>query len=121
MANLTSWATADFAMLRTRYTRLTGVLLKKFTIACDFGGTKSPFNIYVGEPRADKHPLQHQSSWLWRERGGNIPPEVMDSLQKLMGIATENNVSFEELCVHALGDKPGGDDPDAATAEPAQA
>jgi hypothetical protein len=95
--------------------------MKKFTIPCDFGGVKSPFNIYVGEPRPGKHPLQHQSSWLSRERGGTIPQEVMDSFQKLLDISTENKVSFEELCVYALGDKPDGDDPDGATEEPGQA
>ena len=32
-----------------------------------------------------------------------MPPEVADSFQKLFDIAQENNVSFEELCVYALG------------------
>lgn len=78
--------------------------MKKFTIPCDFGGTQAPFNIYVGEPAADcNHPLQHQSAWLSRERGGTIPAEVMDSFMKLLLIARENSVSFEELCVYALG------------------
>lgn len=77
--------------------------MKKFTIPCDFGGQKAPFNIYVGEPEPSKHPLQHQAHWLSVERGGTIPSEVMDSFQKLHDIAKENNVSFEELCVYALG------------------
>lgn len=77
--------------------------MKKFTIPCDFGGVKAPFNIYVGEPSSKFHPLQFQSFWLQEERGGQIPPEVMDSFQKLHEIALENKVSFEELCVYALG------------------
>ena len=77
--------------------------MKKFTIPCDFNGQKAPFNIYVGEPSAKRHPLHYQSLWLTSERGGNIPPEVMDSFQKLHNIARENGVSFEELCVYALG------------------
>ena len=44
--------------------------MKKFTIPCDFGGQKAPFNIYVGEPEPSKHPLQHQAHWLSVERGG---------------------------------------------------
>lgn len=84
-------------------------MLKKFTIPCDFAGVKAPFNIYVGEPRPDKHPLLHQSSWLQRERGGTIPTEVMDSFEKLHGISKENGVSFEELCVYALGEKKDDD------------
>ena len=81
--------------------------MKKFTIPCDFGGQKSPFNIYVGSPKPDVHPLKYQAAWLLRERGGQIPSEVMDSFEKLHAISKENNVSFEELCVYALGTTSG--------------
>jgi len=77
-------------------------------IPCDFNGQKSPFGLYVGEPEPSKHPLQNQSSWLSSERSGSIPADVMDSFQKLHDIAKENGVSFEELCVYALGNA-GGD------------
>ncbi|HEU5046701.1 MAG TPA: DUF2610 domain-containing protein [Rickettsiales bacterium] len=83
--------------------------MKKFTIPCDFGGQKAPFNIYVGEPEPSKHPLQNQAHWLSTERGGNIPQEVMDSFQTLHNISKENGVSFEELCVYALGSASEGD------------
>jgi hypothetical protein len=79
--------------------------MKRFTIPCIFGAVKAPFHIYVGEPCADEHPLHYQSQWLQVERGGSIPGEVMDSFQKLSTIAVENDVSFEELCVYALGEK----------------
>jgi hypothetical protein len=86
--------------------------VKKFTIPCDFGEIKAPFNIYVGEPAPGaNHPLQHQAAWLSRERGGTIPPEVMDSFAKLLDISRENNVSFEELCVYALGTATGENNP----------
>jgi len=77
--------------------------VKKFTVPCDFGGQKSPFTIYIGYPEPNHHPLHFQSNWLSKERGGVIPPEVMDSISKLRDLATQNNVSFEELCVYALG------------------
>ena len=83
--------------------------MKRFTIPCDFGGQKSPFHIYVGEPDPSKHPLQNQSHWLSSERGGSIPQEVMDSFAKLHDIAKENNVSFEDLCVYALGSAADGE------------
>ncbi len=83
-------------------------MMKKFTVPCDFGGIKAPFNIYVGEVGPGVHPLQFQARWLSEERGGTIPSEVMDSFQKLADIALENKVSFEELCVYALGTA-GGD------------
>ena len=78
-------------------------MIKKFTVPCDFGGQKSPFTIYIGDPEPNHHPLHHQSTWLSKERGGNIPAEVMDSIQKLQKLAEENGVSFEDLCVYALG------------------
>lgn len=77
--------------------------MKKFTIPCDFGGQKAPFAIYVGEPSDDFHPLHFQQQWLKSERGGAIPQEVMDSFQKLHKISKENEVSFDELCMYALG------------------
>lgn len=77
--------------------------MKKFTVPCDFGGQKSPFTIYIGDPEPKHHPLHFQSSWLSKERGGTIPAEVMDSIAKLKDIADQNNVSFEDLCVYALG------------------
>ena len=77
--------------------------MKKFTVPCDFGGQKAPFTIYIGDPEPKHHPLHFQSSWLSKERGGTIPAEVMDSIAKLKDIADQNNVSFEDLCVYALG------------------
>jgi hypothetical protein len=77
--------------------------MKKFTIPCDFNGQKHPFAVYVGLPRDDRHPLQNQAHWLSSEKGGNIPPEVMESFQKLHAIAKENDVVFEDLCMYALG------------------
>ena len=77
--------------------------MKKFSIPCDFNGQKSPFTIYVGNPRHDHHPIFFQSDWLSKERGGTVPQEVMDSLAKLKDLSEKNGVSFEDLCVYALG------------------
>lgn len=82
--------------------------MKRFMVPCDFGGRKAPFPIYVGEPKPDMHPLHNQSWWLSTERGGSIPQEVMDSFEKLHQIAKDNNVSFEELCMYAMGEALGG-------------
>lgn len=82
--------------------------MKRFTVPCDFGGKKAPFHIYIGEPHPKNHPLQNQSNWLSSERGGTIPQEVMDSFEKLHKISIEHNVSFEELCVYALGSSKDG-------------
>ena len=77
--------------------------MKKFSIPCDFNGQKAPFAVYVGMPKDDHHPLHFQADWLSKVRGGTIPQEVMDSLARLKDIATKNGVSFEDLCVYALG------------------
>ncbi len=90
--------------------------MKRFTIPCDFGGQKAPFHIYVGEPDPTKHPLQNQAHWLSNEKGGSIPSEVMESFEKLHNIAKENGVSFEELCVYALGSAAGGGGQDSQAA-----
>lgn len=79
--------------------------MKKFTVPCSFGGVKSPFTIYIGEPEPRHHPVQFQADWLSKHRGGVIPGEIMDSLEKLHELAKKNNVSFEELCEYALSDE----------------
>lgn len=76
--------------------------MKKFTIPCDFGGVKAPFDVYIGNPKKGNHPLQNQAHWLSSERGGTIPSEVMDSFAKLLALSEKNGVSFEDLCVYAL-------------------
>lgn len=95
--------------------------MKRFTITCDFGGVKHPFHVYIGDPHPKKHPLQFQAAWLSSERGGTIPQEVMDSFEKLYKISKENNVSFEDLCVYALGNASteGGNATGGAPAAPA--
>lgn len=76
--------------------------MKKFSVPCNFGSTKAPFTIYIGNPEPKHHPLHFQAEWLSKSRGGVIPGEVMDSISKLYELAQKNNVSFEELCVYAL-------------------
>jgi hypothetical protein len=77
--------------------------MKKFTINCDFGGQMAPFSIYIGIPEKGHHPLHFQADWLSKERGGNIPGEIMDAIGKLQELAEKNNVLLEELCVYSLG------------------
>lgn len=78
-------------------------MVKKFSIPVDFNGQRSSFFIFVGAPKEGNHPLYNQAAWLGKERGGSVPGEVMDSMQKLQELSNQNNVSFEDLCVYALG------------------
>jgi len=81
-------------------------MVKKFTVPCNFGGTTAPFTIYIGEPESTHHPLHFQAEWLGKNRGGNIPGDIMESIAKLYELSKKNNVSFEELCVYAISDQP---------------
>jgi hypothetical protein len=76
--------------------------VKKFSVPCDFGGVKAPFDFYIGEPAQGRHPLQYQSAWLAEYRGGTVPKEVMENFAKILTLALENGVSFEELCAYAI-------------------
>lgn len=77
-------------------------MVKKFTATCDFGGQKSPVTLYIGNPAAGSHPLGFQSKWLSSTKGGNVPPDIMDSFSKLAEISEKNRVSFEELCAYVI-------------------
>ena len=76
--------------------------IKKLTIPCVFGNQKQPVDFYVGEPKADNHPIQNQSHWLSSERGGTVPAEIMDSLKRLHELSKKNHVPFVDLCSYAI-------------------
>lgn len=77
-------------------------MVKKFTANCDFGGQKAPVTFYIGMPANGMHPLNFQSKWLSGNRGGNVPPDIMDSFAKLSEISEKNHVSFEDLCAYVI-------------------
>jgi hypothetical protein len=77
-------------------------MVKKFDANCNFNGQAFPVTLYVGNPAVGSHPLGFQSKWLNKERGGNIPQNVMDSFAKLTEIAEKNRVPFEDLCVYVI-------------------
>lgn len=76
--------------------------MKKFNINCQFGASSAMVPMYVGNPHPEQHPIHFQASWLAKERGGTVPQEVMDSLQKIKELSEQNGVPFEELCTYAL-------------------
>lgn len=82
--------------------RFKEILVKKFTTACDFGGQNHPVTLYIGSPKPDSHPLQFQSTWLSKSRGGNVPASIMDSFSKISKIAEEKHVPFPELCQYVV-------------------
>ena len=77
-------------------------MVKQFTIPCQFGQETSPVTLYIGHPEGSHHPVHFQSEWLSSAKGGTIPQDLMDTLQKLHDLAEENGADFEELCYYAL-------------------
>ena len=77
-------------------------MVKQFTVPCKFGNDMSPVTLYIGNPEASHHPIFFQSDWLSTEKGGVIPQDLMDTLQKLHDLAVQNGANFEELCYYAL-------------------
>ncbi len=57
---------------------------------------------------------------LSEENSAEIPKEVMDSFERLAKIAADNNVSFVDLCVYAIGDINDGKKREIATLPPEQ-
>ena len=77
--------------------------MKRFTVPCDQNGSKVSVEVYIRDYVPDGvQPLADQVASL-RELNIQIPTEVLDSFSRLYKIARENNVSFTELCVYALG------------------
>lgn len=79
--------------------------MKAFSIAIGSGAQKHEYQFYIGEPSPLRHPLHYQDLWWRQEYDVVLPDEVMESFETIYGIAYENNVNFEDLAVHALGDK----------------
>lgn len=79
------------------------LFMKKLSIPCSFGPQNHSVDFYVGQPKEDKHPIQNQSSWLSSARGGSVPDNVMQSLEKLHDLSRKNRVNFADLCEYAVG------------------
>ncbi|GMO62012.1 MAG: hypothetical protein Ta2D_08250 [Rickettsiales bacterium] len=78
-------------------------MTKELNIPCNFqGGSQENVLFFIGEPEQDTHPIKYQAAWLSEKKGGSVPKDVMDSIQKLHGLALKHNVSFEELCFYAV-------------------
>jgi hypothetical protein len=76
--------------------------MKSFGIPCDFNGIKQTVLFVIGNPHPDYHPIHFQSNWLSLVKGGTVPADIMDSIEKLHQLAMKHRVSFEELCYYAI-------------------
>lgn len=77
-------------------------MVKKFTTNCNFAGSKQPVTFFIGDAFNGVHPLAFQSRWLSKEKGGNIPNDIMDSFSKLKDVADRNAIPFEDLCAFVI-------------------
>lgn len=74
---------------------------KMLTFPCDFNGQKQSVNFYIGMPSPDSHPIGFQMKWLGA-KGGNVPPNIVDALQRLSKISREKNIPFVQLCEYVI-------------------
>lgn len=77
--------------------------LKRFSVPITCGVAPSTFDIYIFDWERVEPPTTAQFDWLQAERSCTVAPAVRDSFNRLWEIALENNVSFTDLTVYALG------------------
>ena len=80
-----------------------------FKVPCFFGGNKSEVEIHVGTPNPDNNPIYFQNKFIQNERGGQIPSEIIDSLDQLKKLSVIHNVPLQELCAYAFKSLAGHD------------
>ncbi|OWV00282.1 hypothetical protein B5D80_28030 [Micromonospora wenchangensis] len=77
--------------------------MQTLMVPCTFDDDETAmFPFRVGQPCADAHPLEQQLAWLARERGGQAPQEIVDSLTQLQRLAVEQSTKLEDLVAHAM-------------------
>lgn len=72
--------------------------MKFFTFNADGGDVR----VYVGEPKPSNHPFSNQSAWLGKERGIQIPADIMKAADQLHKMAIEHDISFCDLYLYAI-------------------
>ncbi|MCA3346959.1 MAG: DUF2610 domain-containing protein [Roseomonas sp.] len=94
--------------------------LKSFNIPIRLAPDSPPFTlrVYIPPPPAYQG-IDHMVRWAKEVRGLEIPNDVVTSFRKLHEIAKQNNVSFPELAVYALGQAEREQREQAASTAPA--
>lgn len=77
-------------------------MTQKFTTNCNFSGRKVPVTLYIGNPSVGSHPLEFQNRWLNKNKGGEVPPEIMESFLKLKQVSDKDRIPFEELVKYVI-------------------
>jgi tetratricopeptide (TPR) repeat protein len=79
--------------------------LKRFTIPATLAdGNKTPVDLFISDfPSDPNEPIADELRRIREVRQATIAQEVTDSFGKLYDIAVKNNVSYQDLCVYALG------------------
>jgi uncharacterized protein len=77
--------------------------MKRFTVPIRCGAATTPYDVYIFDWERAVSPVVSQFAWVERERGCTVPQDVKTSFERLYTIALENNVSFTDLTVYALG------------------
>lgn len=78
---------------------------KRLTVPAYFDDVMIPIDFYLLE-WPEHYPflgIDDQLKWLKEARGGKVAPELSEAIRELHKTALENNVSFGDLCIYALG------------------
>jgi hypothetical protein len=77
-------------------------MVKKITFDCDFSGVSSPVGFYIGDAVESKSPISFQAKWLSEKRGGSIPKNMTDLLDKIKKVSDKEAIPFEMLYQHTF-------------------
>ena len=85
--------------------------MERFTVPSTMQGSgeKVQCFFYTHDPYDGSDPVEEEIYGIEHYQGITLPDDVKGSFRKLLKIAVENHVSFNELAVYALGDKAGPD------------
>lgn len=89
--------------------------ITQFSIPCNFGGQVVNVTIYVGSPKEDQNPIYFQTKFLQDMKGGAVPGDIIESLNKLHELAKKYGVPVAELCYHALQNNSDLESPDISS------
>jgi hypothetical protein len=74
----------------------------KCSVPCNFNGQTTKVDFFIGNPQVDVHPINFQAKWLSDVKGGSVPQNFMDSIQKVRELAEREHVSIEDMCLYTI-------------------
>jgi len=77
-------------------------MVKKITFDCNFSGVSQPVGFYIGDSVESKNPISFQAKWLAEKRGGSVPKNMIDLLEKIKKVSDQQAIPFDMLYKHTF-------------------